>query len=463
MPDRHPIYWPIHELTAAFRTGQLTPSELLEMTFERIDRIDDDLHAYLEVTRDHARQQARRATETYRRADETTPLLGVPVAVKDAFHVRDVPTTLGSLVHRGQIPARDSGVVSRLRSAGAVLTGKTNTAEFGQSATTDNLLGPSTANPWDTDRTPGGSSGGSAAAVSAGLASAAVGSDGGGSVRIPAAFCGLVGLKPTPGVCRDEHGFRAMTDFVSPGPLTWRIADARHLVGVLADRRYPRATATRKLRVAWCPRPENRPVMPGVVDSVTRVAQLLESLGHHVEPYQLPVAGWAEIFGPLVLDEEHRERGHLLPDQENLLTEYERATLLAGQRLDAETVAQARHELRAYRERLARLITEVDLLLTPTVAVPAFPIDQRPRAVDGQPVSSLWGAFPFAVPFNVAGLPALTLPCGLVDGLPVGAQLVGAPHQEQLLLDCAEELEDAIAFDATPVIAHWSDTVRRVG
>ncbi|SFO87580.1 aspartyl-tRNA(Asn)/glutamyl-tRNA(Gln) amidotransferase subunit A [Actinomadura madurae] len=461
MPE-HPLELPVRALTRAFADGTLSPSEFTAEVLERIGRLDPYLHAYLTVTGDLAREQARRATETYRRGEWDTrraPLLGVPVSIKDAFHLRGVETTLGSLVHRGEIAESDSGVVRRLRAAGGVFTGKTNTAEFGQSATTDNLLGPATGNPWDPDRTAGGSSGGAAASVAAGMAAVAVGSDGGGSVRIPAAFCGLVGVKPTWGLCPDEGGFRAMTEFASPGPLTRYVDDARVMLGVLADSGYPRRKVPTGLRVAWCPRPEDRPVDPGVAALVKEIAMLLAEQGHRVEEHDAPVEGWQEIFGPLVLDDEDRERRHLLVESPDLITGYQLSTLRAARHLPAAEVDAARRALPRYRARAEALFESIDILVTPATAVPAFPLGERPRRIDGQPVSSLWGAFPFAVPFNVAGVPALSLPCGTTaSGLPVGVQLVAAPRAEQLLLDVAEDIEDAVAFDRGPLWRRWSPT-----
>jgi Asp-tRNA(Asn)/Glu-tRNA(Gln) amidotransferase A subunit family amidase len=456
MPDRIPATWPIRRLVDAFRAGSLSPLEVVEDVLARIDAVDGELHAYLAVTADLARTQAERATRAYR-SGEAASLLGVPVSVKDAFHVRGVPTTFGSAVHDGQVAKSDSGVASRLRAAGAVFTGKTNTAEFGQSATTDNLLGPDTANPWDPSRTPGGSSGGAAASVAAALATVAVGSDGGGSIRIPAAFCGLVGLKPTTGSCPDERGFRAMSDFVSPGPLAWRVDDARILLGVLADREFARERIPSGLRIGWCLRPEDHPVHRGAADAVHEAAGALAAQGHRLVECRPPISGWERIFGPLVLDDEHRERGHLIADEARL-THYELATLRAARDLDPDEVTAARQELPAYRRRVAAIFDEVDVLLTPTVATPAFPLGKRPTEIDGEPVGALWGAFPFTVPFNVAGLPAITLPCGLVDGLPVGAQLVAAPHREELLMNVAEQLENALALDLTRVADRWSAT-----
>jgi Asp-tRNA(Asn)/Glu-tRNA(Gln) amidotransferase A subunit family amidase len=246
-----------------------------------------------------------------------------------------------------------------------------------------------------------------------------------------------------------------MTEFVSPGPLAWRVADARALLGVLTDRTYARNTPARGLRIGWCSRPEGRPVDAGVAESVGRAIRLLEELGHHVVELDLPLDGWSEIFGPLVLDDERRERGHVLHTHADALTVYERRSLEAAERLDAETIERARRALPRFRGRIAGLFGDVDVLATPTVAVPAFPLGERPALIDGEPVDRLWGAFPFAVPFNVAGTPALSLPCGLATGLPVGLQLVGPPLAEGLVLDVAEQLEGALGFDRSAVVERW--------
>lgn len=188
-----------------------------------------------------------------------------------------------------------------------------------------------------------------------------------------------------------------------------------------------------------------------------RAAKLFEQLGHRVELVDLPIAGWNDVFGPLVLEDEARERGHLLTNPE-MLTKYERRSLEASQRLDIADVERARRELPVYRQRVSDLFLSYDVILTPATAVPAFPLGERPRSIDGQDVDALWGAFPFAVPFNVAGTPAATTPVGLVDGLPVGAQLVTPMHTEALLLDVAEALEEAIAFDHHAVLSRWNAT-----
>lgn len=448
----------VAELVTAYRSGALSPVEVTSTFLDRIDHLDGELHAFVEVTRELALSQAADAERKYADGEPEAPLLGVPVSIKDAFHIKGVVTTLGSLVYKGQVAKTDSGVVRRLRAAGAVFTGKTNTAEFGQSATTDNLLGPDTGNPWDIGRTPGGSSGGAAASVAAGFSTLAAGSDGGGSIRIPAAFTGLFGLKPGAGLVHDERGFRAMTDFVSAGPLATTVADARVMLGVLADRHYQRSTPQSGLRIGYCPRPEGRPVDRGVAPAVDASARLLESLGHHVSEIDLPVGDWNDVFGPLVLDDEHRERGHLLAKYSDKLTRYERSALRAALSLDPAAAQRASELLPVFRKRVNDLLTEYDVVLTPAVAVPAFPLGERPQSIDGQEVDQLWGAFPFAVPFNVAGVPAASVPCGLVDGLPVGAQLVTRAGTEALLLDVCQQLEEAVGFDRSTLVERWSVT-----
>jgi Asp-tRNA(Asn)/Glu-tRNA(Gln) amidotransferase A subunit family amidase len=215
------------------------------------------------------------------------------------------------------------------------------------------------------------------------------------------------------------------------------------LLEVLAERAYPPEDVGR-LRIAWCARPEGRPVDEAVAVSTLAAMTTLERLGHDVVACDLPLAGWREAFEPLVLDEEWRE-----------LTSYEMGSLRNGRDLTPEAVEHARQALAAYRDRIARLFDSYDLLCTPAVATPAFPVGRRPTEIGGQDVDPLWGAFPFAVPFNVACTSAASVPCGLVDGLPVGLQIVGPRDADRLVLSVAEALESALAFDAAPVLDRW--------
>ena len=409
MPDRStesPIFWPIASLIEAYRQGLLSPVEVADEVLARIDRLNPSLHAYLVRFDDLTRRQAREAEAAYR-AGRALPLSGVPISIKDTYPLAGAVTTFGSVVHRHNLTRQDSGVVRRLRASGAVFTGKTNTAEFGQSATSDNRLGPEASNPWDTTRTLGGSSGGAAVSVAAGLASVALAADGGGSIRIPASFTGLLGFKPTYGLCPDEGGLPAMSDFVCPGPLARRAADARAFLGALLGRRISRASTGRGLRIAWCPRPEGRPVDPGVAATVSAAVASLGALGHEVVETALPLEGWNQAFGPLVLAEERRERGDLLRRFPDVLSDYVRKSLVAARTLSDDDIAAGRAAHRSYRARIAALFETWDAIATPATAVTAFPFDQRPKRIAGREVDWLWGAFPFAVPFNVSGNPAV--------------------------------------------------------
>ena len=452
----NPCRMSVAALKIAFEKRELSPVEVAKIFLDRIVELDQGLHAYVEVTRELALAQAAASEKKYAAGGDVGLLEGVPVSVKDAFHVAGVPSRVGSLVYANYVAKNDSGVVRRLRASGAVFPGKTNVPEFCQSATTDNRLGPETTNPWNMAHTPGGSSGGAAASVAAGLATLAVGSDGGGSIRIPGAFTGLYGIKPTVGLCADEKGFRGMTGFVCPGPLANRVMDARIMLDVLAPgAKYRKRSATGRLRVAYCARPERRPVDAQVSREVEKAARALESMGHGVTPIDIELSGWAKIFGPLVLEDEYRERGHLLDLCPDKLSRYEVTSLEAARVLTAETVLQAELEHVAYKKKINEIFNRYDLLVTPTTAVPAFRLGERPQVIAGESVSWLWGAFPFTVPFNVAGVPAATLPCGLADGLPVGVQLVTRGGAEQLLLDVSEDLEDALAFDRSALDQRW--------
>ena len=449
--DDGPLWWPVERLVEAYRAGSLSPVEVAEMAQARIEEIDPILHAFVLVTPDLARRQASAADAAYRNGSPG-PLAGVPISIKDAFHLEGHVTTLGSLAHAGDVARHDSGAVARLREAGAVIVGKTNVPEFCQSATTDNLLGPDTANPFDPGRTAGGSSGGAAASVASGTCTAGLGSDGGGSIRIPAAFCGLVGLKPTYGSVDDAGGFQAFTPFISAGPLARSVADALRMHSVLAaggagTPGTPAGTDPR--RVAWCPNPEDRPVDAGIVDAVTSAVHELSASGHLATRVELDLGGWEEIFGPIVLAEEGERRGHLL-DGPHRLTTYQERSLRAAGRLDPEVLAGARSALVEYRARVDRHFRDYDVIVTPATATAAFELGRRPTTIAGRGVDRLWGAFPFAAPFNVSGHPAVVLPVGFVDGLPVAIQMVGRYGADRDLLHLAEHLESGLGLRPFP-------------
>lgn len=454
MPEGEPVFWPIAQLREAYVSGVLSPVDVVESVFERIAAFDSQLHSYLALSIDLARSQAQAAAAAYRTGEPTPPLLGVPVSIKDLFDVSGEPTTLGSRAY-GDRAERDSVPVALLRGAGAVFLGKSNTAEFGQSATTNNLLGPDCGNPWDPQRTSGGSSGGAAASVGAGLATAALGSDGGGSIRIPAAMCGLFGLKPTFTGTPAHDSFHAMTEFVCTGPITRTVADARVLASVLLERDLTPRTG-RRLRLAWCPAPLAQAVDPEIRVITAAAADRLAELGHEVEQVDLPLEGWTEAFGPLVLADEWRFRSHLLDHAAEELTHYVRKGIEAGASVSDAEIADARTLKLELGRRVRSLFDSYDLIVTPTTACPAFEVGHRPTEIDGKKVDPLWGPFPFTAPFNVSGSPAASLPVGLAGGLPVGLQVVGPHQREDVVLDLCEDLEESIDFPGGEMRSRWS-------
>jgi Asp-tRNA(Asn)/Glu-tRNA(Gln) amidotransferase A subunit family amidase len=460
MPDSSrqtdsPLFWPIAKLKAAYQNRSLSPVEVLQEAKRRADAFNDEMNIYVTRMDDLADQQAQDAENAWAKGT-AGPLCGVPVSIKDAFEVEGYLTTFGSLKFRDHISRHDTGVTRRIRASGAVMTGKTNTAEFGQSATTDNLLGPDTTNAWDTGRTPGGSSGGAASSVAAGLASVALGSDGGGSIRIPAAFSGLFGMKPSYGLVRDEGGGNAMADFVCPGPLARSVDDARHLLNVLAERDFHRAALDRPLKIAYCAAPEGRPVNAEVQRLFQQNIETVRGLGHHLSEVDIPVQGWKDVFGPLVVTDELRARGHFLDEDLSELTDYERVTLEAALQVSDNDIARARELLVEYRARFETFLTKYDAILTPTNAVTAFEIGNRPTEIEDRKVSELWGAFPFTSPFNVAGVPGASIPCGMSQGLPVGLQVVMKQGRDEDLLNLCEDMETAFEFDLEPLKSRWA-------
>lgn len=383
-------------------------------------------------------------------AGERRPLLGVPVAVKDDMDVAGAPTAFGCA---GDYPvAREDGVLVRqLRDAGAVIIGKTNTPEFGLWPVTEGAAFGATRNPWDLGHTPGGSSGGSAAAVAAGIVAAAVGSDGAGSIRIPAAWSHLVGIKPGRGTLPTPEAFNGITEW---GPLARTTADAALLLDVLAGSERFRAAAGRtpaRLRVALSVRPAfmggvRVRLDPRVRAAVVGVARELHALGHEVV-----VAD--PRFGLLGLNFLPRS---LAGVEEWCVAAPDRAMLdfrtsdtgRMGARLGGLALRWSRASLGHFRLRVGRLFERVDVVLTPTTATPPLPIGSIDGLSGWRTDRTVMAACPYAWPWNALGWPGVNVPAGLVDGLPVGAQLLGPAGGEELLISLAAQLESVVGWSA---------------
>ncbi len=441
-------------LRAAYRARSLSPVEVVSATIARIDAMDGLINAFVTRTDEHALADARRAEAAYR--DGTQRLLeGVPYSIKDLAPTVGIPTGYGSLVFRDPAPVADAPFVERLRASGGALLGKTTTPEHGYKGDSDNPLNGPCRNPHDTARTAGGSSGGAAAAAAACFGPLHHGSDGAGSIRIPAAFCGVVGLKPTFGLVAHPPGEEYTLSH--NGPIARTVRDAALLLDAMAgfDERdrfsvvkpLPSFRAALDeplppLRIAFSPDLGYAPVEEGVARAAAAAARTFAALGHAVEEVELGLEDpwwierelWAAMFAARGAGGLGR-RDELSP---GLVSIIEHGLRQSGSELAAAIAARAGF-VRTITERLA----PYDLLLTPAMPCVAFPLgSDQPDSVGGVPFHDLnWTGF--AYPFNMTGAPACSVPCGSVDGLPVGLQIVGKRLADALVLRAAGAFEAA--------------------
>ncbi|GAA0378842.1 amidase [Streptomyces blastmyceticus] len=466
----------LHDLTAleqgaAVRAGQVSPVELTEHYLERVDRLDASVGAFITVTPEIARKQAAdaesEAAAARREGRALSPLHGVPVPVKDLNFVAGVRCTLGSATLTDHIPAVDDHVVTRLRAAGTILLGKTNTPEFGLPSHTENDIAPPARTPWDLTRSAGGSSGGAAAAVAAGLAPLAHASDGGGSIRIPASVCGLFGIKPSRGRVSSGPVLHDVTGLATSGPLARTVADAAALLDVLAGpepgdpygvpplpagetfadhaRRAPRPLRVVQLAGPPVPGVEVHPDCRAAADGA---AALLRELGHEVEELDLPAdpalaESFMRVWGVLAAVQP-------VPDaRAHLLTPLTRHLRERGERVGGPELARALYALRQFTQLVADGLqtpgTGYDVILTPTLAQPPLPVgalrnDEDPEAE----FASLVPFTPFTPLCNATGQPAVSVPLHwTAQGLPIGIQLAGRYGDEATLISLSAQLEAA--------------------
>lgn len=457
---------PAVDLARMIRGRELSPVELIEAVLGRLDRVNPRINAYCTVTGDQARAAAREADAALRRGDPVGPLHGVPYSLKDLTPTRGIRTTSGSKIFEHHVPAEDAILVERMRAAGAILIGKTNTPEFGIKPFTDNKLFGATANPWALDRTAGGSSGGAAAAVAAGLAPLAEGSDLAGSIRIPAAWCGVVGFKPSAGRVPRYPTPVAWNAMSANGPITRTVADAALMFSVLAgpDARDPlalphtgeawarlaEAASVRGLRAAWTPDLGGAAaVEPAVVAVCERAARRFADLGCVVEDASPEIGDIVPPFRALNAAIRQATVGRHLEQWRDQMDPILVRRLEAGRALTGEEIGRAEVERTAYHQRLRRFFEAYDLLLLPTTAVAATPLAAPlPAAVAGRPIRDHLDLLVPTLAFNFSGYPAISVPCGpTAEGLPVGLQIVGGWRQDAMVLRAAA------AFEA---IAPWA-------
>ena len=462
MPDTDLAFAPASEHLKLIAGKQVSPVELTELYLRRIEDLDHRLNSYLTVTGDEAMRAAKEAETAVARGDELGPLHGLPISIKDLELTKGTRTTGGSLVFKDRVPSEDSVVVERVRRAGAIILGKTNTPEFGLLGATENRLGDHGRNPWNTDRTTGGSSGGAGGSVVAGLCSLATGSDGGGSIRIPCSYCGVFGIKTTQGRVPKYTGATApvvANQFSQSGPMTRTVLDSALLLQVLAgpDPRDPTSIREtppnfvaaldrdiRDLRIAWSPDYGYATVDPDVAHTAAGAAQVFAELGCTIETTSLALDSPFDVFWPLFCANAYASYGPLLDKDADRLTDYARECIEQGAELTGAEYAAALGKMDRLKAQMADLMDDYDLLLSPTMAVTAYPVGNPPEEIAGQKVEPFWGALPFTYPINMIGYPAASVPCGFSsDGLPVGLHIVGRGGDEETVLAASAAFERA--------------------
>ncbi len=445
------------------RRKEISPVELVRVHLERIERLNPKLNAFVLVDGDRAIEQARAAEQAVMRGEACGPLHGVPMSIKSSIDTAGWRAECGTKLRAGYVAGSDAPLVARLRRAGAILLGNTNVPEFLAAYETDNLLCGRTNNPWDLDRTPGGSSGGEAAAIAACCSAAGVGSDGGGSIRVPAHFSGICGLKPTPGRIPATGHFPPCTGPFAPlgvvGPMARTVRDLELLLEVMAGpdaadsfsapvhfRRWSEADVSR-VRVGYFEDDGRTPVTRETRAAVRRAAEALEQQGFDVAPFrpdgleQAQQAWWvlfglaaAVVLGPLLAGHE----AGLSPFLKEFL-----ATAQAELPLPAERLINVLLERDQLRARVLKQMEEFPVFLCPVSAGPAFRHGEGRWARAGQGVA-YHDVMSYSQWFNALGNPAAVVPAGeSPEGLPIGVQVVGRPWEEELVLAIAARIEEA--------------------
>ncbi|WP_235037620.1 MULTISPECIES: amidase [unclassified Novosphingobium] len=464
------------------RDRQVSPVEVMDAVLFRIEAQEPVLHAFCIVAGEQARGAAREAEAAVMRGDPLGALHGVPISIKDLICTADMPTVSGSRAYEGFVPEDDDVCVERVRRAGAIVIGKTNTPEFGYAGAGKNAVFPTTANPWNPAMTSGGSSAGSAAAVASGMGSLTIGSDGGGSIRGPASFCGLFGLKPSfgrvpawPG-CRDPRhpGVSSWESVEHLGPLTRTVEDAALLMSVIAgpdardwhslpagdvDWLAAPAAPLGPLRIAYTPDFGFSVVDPEVRAITAAAAQVFASdLGCVVVEDTPPLQkDMFDLFLTVIMRDSDLRGLRALADRG--LIHLPDLLMMLERDWSAQDFTDAAMRRQAVCNRLARFMQGYDLLLTPTVSSAAFPVEHfNPVSVAGMPAEQA-NPSPFTYPFNWTGQPAASVPAGFTAaGLPVGLQIVGRHVADATVLAAAAAFEQARPW------AHlWPQLVRAAG
>jgi Asp-tRNA(Asn)/Glu-tRNA(Gln) amidotransferase A subunit family amidase len=446
------------QLRDAIINRKISAVETARYFLDRIAAVDSEIHSFITVAAEPALRQAADIDKRIGRGEKVGRLAGIPVSIKDQFWTKGIRTTGGSSVFRDHVPVEDSIHVARIKAANGIVIGKTNTPEFGMYWRTVGSVAPECVNPWDRSRTAGGSSGGAAASVAAGLGPLALGSDAGGSIRLPSAMCGVFGLLPSKGRVPRHGGFGSAMFFSGIGPIARDVRDAAHLLQVLAEPAsfdpFCRLDAApdflgglekgiEGVRMAWWDYPEIADrVSQEVLAAAGMAASEFAGLGARMAagPVVLDTEGVDDAWKVLDFVDRYADLGEGLcadPGSSALLTPYARTRFADAAKISGTTYARAVRRRAGFIREMERVFADCDLLLSPTLGVPAPIIDRNDIT---QRIPAIVA---YTLPVNFAGYTAATVPCGFVRGLPVGLQIIGRPNEEALVLRACRAFERA--------------------
>jgi Asp-tRNA(Asn)/Glu-tRNA(Gln) amidotransferase A subunit family amidase len=455
---------------AAVRSGDVTPVELVEHALARIVDLDGELNAFTVTFPERAREEARAIERAVRAGEDVGPLAGVPISIKDHIWLKGELATNGSRALEDFRPEEDAVPVGRIKKGGAVIVGKTNNPEFCYRGSTDNALWGLTRNPWNLERTPGGSSGGAGASLAARMTPLAVGTDGGGSVRIPGSFCGVIGLKPTFGLVPKMPGFHGWHTLSVDGPMTRTVRDAGLLLATMAgphpadDLSYPSSQSRylsaaleerdlSDLRVAWSVDIGIAPVERDVREAFLRGVETFAATGCELREAHPQTGDPVAVWNTIATIEGYASEGPLLERFEHLIEPETVEIIRAGEGKGAREYVEAQYERSRYTRAWLEFFEDFDLLLTPMMQMTAFSAGiTAPAEIDGQAVDPFFDDWcHLCYPANLTGQPAISVPNGRGrDGLPIGLQIIGRRFGEATVLAAAAAWER---------LAPWADAL----
>ena len=469
MKEEDICFMPAYEMVEKIKSQELSSQEITEIIIERIQKVNPIVNAYCTTTFDLAREAAKKADDAVKKREKFGILNGVPTSVKDEMPIKGIRTTFGSKLYENYIPNEDDACVERLKDAGAVILGKTNMSPFGFLHITDNLIFGETHNPWNLDRTPGGSSGGAGAAVASGLGSLALGADGGGSIRVPSALCGIYGIKPSFGrVPVYPTAGLHFESLIHYGPIVRYVKDAALMLDAIKGPHYGDMYSLPEQGINYSENLDEKPkklkigfshdlgfakvIDPEVKESFLNSVQKFEEFGWIVEPAKIKIRNPERILLTYHTVLFAYDLSSKLKDSKEIMHPGLIKAVEAGSNASVMDFARSMSRRKILYDDLYKYFKEYDLLLTPTTGLPAFELGILfPSEIDGKMVSpTAWA--PLVSLFNMTGNPAASIPCGWSnDGLPIGMQIVGSEFDDLTVLQVSKAFEELSPWqDKTP-------------